>query len=81
MSQHFLVTLLVVVSLAAIGLFGLAMVLAWRDRQTARQHALKQHRRLAALRAYHRTAERRIDQISMAAMQHMLTVAQKGDPQ
>ncbi|MBF9434669.1 hypothetical protein HA133_01800 [Mycobacteroides chelonae] len=80
MSQHLLVTLFVLVSLAAVGLFVLAMVLAWRDRQTARQHSLEQQRQLAALRAYHRHAERQIDQISMAAIEHMLTLAQGNAP-
>lgn len=77
MSQHFLATLLLVVSLAAIGLFVLAMVLAWREQQTARQHALERQRQLAALRAYHRHAERQIDQISRAAIQHMVTLIQQ----
>lgn len=76
MSQHFLVNLLVVVSLAAIGLFALAMVLAWRDKCLAHQHALEQQRRLATLRQCHRNAERRIDQITMAAIEHMLTLTQ-----
>lgn len=77
MSQHFLATLFVLVSLAAIGLFVLAMMLTWRDRQAARQHALEQQRQLAALRVYHRHAERQIDQISRAAIQHMVTLTQR----
>lgn len=76
MSQHLLQTLLAVVSLAAVGLFGLAMMLAWRDHRVARRHALEHQRRVTVLRQYHRHAERRIDQISMAAIEHMLTLAQ-----
>ncbi|SIM22648.1 hypothetical protein [Mycobacteroides abscessus] len=77
MSQHFLATLLMLASLAAVGLFGLAAGLAWRDYRAARQHALEHQRRLTALRAYHRHAERQIDQISRAAIGHMLTLTQR----
>lgn len=77
MSQHSLVTLLVVASLATVGLFGLAMVMAWQDRRAARQHALEHQWRLTTLRAYHRHAERQIDQISRAAIGHMLTLTQR----
>ncbi|EPZ18419.1 hypothetical protein [Mycobacteroides abscessus] len=77
MSQHFLATLLMLVSLAAAGLFGLAMVLEWRDHRAARQHALEHQRRLTALHAYRRNAEQRIDQISMAALEQMRTLAQR----
>lgn len=79
MSQHLLVPLLILVSLAAVGLFVLGMVLAWRDRQTARQHTLEHQRRVTVLRHHHRNAERQIDQITMAAIEHMLTLAQE-DP-
>lgn len=81
MSQHFLVTLFVLVSLAATGSFVLALTLASRNKCAARERALEQQRRLAALRQYHRRAERRIDQITMAAIKHMLNTAQKRDRQ
>lgn len=81
MSLHLLVTLFVLVSLAATGSFVLALTLAWRNNRAAHQSALEQQRRLAALRQYHRRAERRIDQITMAAIEHVLDTAQKGDRQ
>lgn len=81
MSQHLLVTLFVLVSLAATGSFVLALTLAWRNKRAARQRALEQQRRLAALRQYHRYAERRIDQITMSAIEYMLTMAREGDRQ
>lgn len=75
MSQHFLVTLLVVVSLAAIGLFTLALLLRWRDQQAAYRQAAEHHRRLAAIRRTQRQAERHIDHLTLTTIEHLLTAA------
>ncbi|RIS58108.1 hypothetical protein [Mycobacteroides abscessus] len=79
MSQHFLVTLLVVVSVAAIGLFALALLLRWRDQQAAYRQVVEHHQRLASIRRTQRQAERRIDQFTVAAIEHMVTMACNGD--
>ncbi|SHV16328.1 hypothetical protein [Mycobacteroides abscessus] len=81
MSQHSLVTLLVVVSLAAIGLFTLALLLRWRDRQAMNQQAAEHHRRLAAIRRSQRQAERHIDHLTLAAIEHLLTTTRRTDLQ
>ncbi|SHU42481.1 Uncharacterised protein [Mycobacteroides abscessus subsp. abscessus] len=79
MSQHFLVTLLVVVSLAAIGLFTLALLLRWRDQQAAYQQAMEHHRRLVAIRRTQRQAEQRIDHLTLSAVEHLLTATRGTD--
>ncbi|SIF23014.1 Uncharacterised protein [Mycobacteroides abscessus subsp. abscessus] len=81
MSQHFLVTLLVVVSVAAIGLFMLALLLRWRDQRDVNQQAMEHHRRLAAIRRGQRQAERRIDDLTLAAIEHLLTTTRGADLQ
>lgn len=80
MSQHFLVTLLMLVSLAAIGLFGLAMTLAWRDQRAARQHALEHQRRMTAICRIQRQTERRIDGLVLAALGEMAATALRDNP-
>ncbi|MDO3244278.1 hypothetical protein P5V67_04100 [Mycobacteroides abscessus subsp. abscessus] len=81
MSQHFLVTLLVLVSLAAIGLFALALLLRWRDQQAMNQQATAHHRRLAAIRRTQRQAERHIDHLTLTAIEHLLTTTRRTDLQ
>lgn len=71
MSQHFLVTLLVLVSVAAIGLFTLALLLRWRDQEAMNQQAMAHHRRLVAVRRSQRQAERRIDDLVLVALTEM----------
>ncbi|MDO3166668.1 hypothetical protein P5V90_06820 [Mycobacteroides abscessus subsp. abscessus] len=80
MSQHFLVTMLMLVSLAAIGLFGLAMVLAWRDHRAARQHAIERHQRMAAICRIQRQAERRIGGLVLATLSEMAATALRDNP-
>ncbi|MBN7379703.1 hypothetical protein PP348_20145 [Mycobacteroides abscessus] len=80
MSQHFLVTLLLLVSLAAVGLFGLAMMLAWRDRRAARQHAIEHCRRMTAICRIQRKAERRIDGLVLATLSEMAATALRDNP-
>lgn len=75
MSQHFLVTLLVLVSLAAIGLFALALLLWWGDQQAAYQHTIEHHRRLAAIRHSQRQAEQHIDDLVLVALSEMAASA------
>ncbi|WP_100479999.1 hypothetical protein [Mycobacteroides abscessus] len=79
MSQHFLVTLLVVVSVAAFGLFALALLLRWRDQQAAYRQAVAHHRRLAAIRRTQRQAERHIDHLTLTAIEHLLTTTRGTD--
>lgn len=71
MSQHLLVLLLVLVSVAAIGLFALAMLLRWRDQQAAYQHTIEHHRRLSAIRRTQRQAEQHIDDLVLVALNEM----------
>ncbi|PVB15917.1 hypothetical protein [Mycobacteroides abscessus] len=75
MSQHLLVALLVLVSLAASGLFLLAMLLRWWDQQAVHQQAVGQRRRLAAIRRTQRQAERHIDHLTLTTIEHLLTAA------
>ncbi|WP_423488546.1 hypothetical protein [Mycobacteroides sp. PCS013] len=81
MSQHFLVTLLVLVSIAAIGLFALALLLRWRDQQVVNHQAMAHHRRLAAIRHTQRQAEQRIDHLTLTAIEHLLTTTRGTDLQ
>ncbi|MFV8275203.1 hypothetical protein D2E64_13555 [Mycobacteroides abscessus] len=81
MSQHFLVTVLVLVSIAAIGLFTLALLLRWRDQQAAYRQATERHRRLVAIRRTRRQAEQRIDHLTLAAIEHLLTTTRRTDLQ
>ncbi|CPV74886.1 hypothetical protein [Mycobacteroides abscessus] len=75
MSQHFLVTLLELVSVAAIGLFTLALLLRWRDQQAVNQQAVEHHRRLAAIRRAQRQAEQHIDDLVLVALTEMAASA------
>lgn len=81
MSQHSLVTLVVLVSIAAIGLFALALLLRWRDQQAAYRQALAHHRSLAAIRRTQRQAEQRIDHLTLTAIEHLLTATRGTDLQ
>lgn len=81
MSQHSLVTLVVLVSIAAIGLFALALLLRWRDQQAADWQAVEHHRRLAAIRCTQRSAEQRIDHLTLTAIEHLLTATRGTDLQ
>ncbi len=79
MSQHFLVTLLVLVLAASLGSLALALLLRWRDRQAAHQQAVAHHRRLVAIRRIQRQAERHVDHLTLAAIEHLLTTACRSD--
>ncbi|MBF9328449.1 hypothetical protein [Mycobacteroides chelonae] len=72
-------TLLVVVSLAAIGLFSLALLLRRRDQQAVNQQAVEHHRRLATIRRAQRQAEQHIDHLTLAAIEHLLTTTRGTD--
>ncbi|WP_100489909.1 hypothetical protein [Mycobacteroides abscessus] len=73
MSQHFLVTLLVLVLAAAFGSLALALLLRWRDQQVAYRQAIEHHQRLAAIRRTQRQAERHIDELVLVALTEMAT--------
>ncbi|WP_100464766.1 hypothetical protein [Mycobacteroides abscessus] len=75
MSQHFLVTLLVLVTAAAIGLFALAMLLRWRDQRVAYQQAIEHHQRLTSIRRSQRQAEQHIDALVLVALTEMAASA------
>lgn len=75
MSQHLLVTLLVLVLAAAFGSLALALLLRWRDQQAAYQQVVEHHQRLASIRRTQRQAERHIDHLTLTAIEHLLTAA------
>ncbi|SKO16256.1 hypothetical protein [Mycobacteroides abscessus] len=81
MSQHFFVTLLVLVSVAAIGLFALALLLRWRDQQAVNHQTMAHHRRLASIHRTQRQAEQQIDHLTLAAIEHLLTATRGTDLQ
>lgn len=71
MSLQLLVTLFVLVSLASAGALLTAVALAWRDQEAARQHAIEQYRRKAAICRIQRQAEQRIDGLVFATLTEM----------
>ncbi|SHR30014.1 Uncharacterised protein [Mycobacteroides abscessus subsp. abscessus] len=79
MSQHFLVTLLVLVLAAAFGSLALALLLRWRDQRDVNQQAMAHHRRLAAIRRTQRQAERHIDHLTLTAIEHLVTTTHQTD--
>lgn len=71
MSQPLLVVLFVMTTAASAGMFGLALLLRWRDQQAAYQQVVEQHRRLTAIRHSQRQAEQRIDDLVLVALIEM----------